>query len=337
MPNKIILVLGPDDSALSPEERAYIVDVTKRHTPSPVIIGDGRSAIDPDVIKCAVEESYHDEANTTMIVLAHGKITKTGLSININGKLGFTARTLFSDIASASKDKPIDVFLSCCNGSAALSHAALLPKDSALAVLSAPGEVTSSQSILRLFQSIDRGALAGEPVSTRNLFNTYLTYALQQVTHPYLVVSGEGFISPCSALSSFIGQPLSRAQKAIAHHTLDTRIGKERTESAISAMLYSPSLVAIPPENYGPALLLALQLQALAGKVYTARFHTLDAKGDASKAASAGESASSSAAPGPADAHAATATSEKDGGAPSAILEASRPHHRGASTELAHT
>ena len=104
-----------------------------------------------------------------------------------NGQWRVSGSHLFDETKRSFGDKPVDIFMTCCHGGAAISAIDRLPKNSNVVALAPGNETVSGNDVERIFEYSQSTIL-----DAKNLLDLYLAKALKNRIAPVLATSGAG-------------------------------------------------------------------------------------------------------------------------------------------------
>lgn len=155
---KVLLISGPGGYAFNNADVQKMAQAMSNAGADVAVIGDGEKPIAKSQIDDAILDASKSGEPVTLFVMAHGDVKNGSHAIDIDGKYGLTSAQLFD---SASKiGRPVDVFMTCCHGGAAITEVNKLPKGSTLATLAPGSETVSGIDVDRLTDVIETGDLS---------------------------------------------------------------------------------------------------------------------------------------------------------------------------------
>jgi hypothetical protein len=248
---KVLLISGPGGYAFNNANVQKMAQAMSNAGADVAVIGDGEKPIAKSQIDDAILDASKSGEPVTLFVMAHGDVKNGSHAIDIDGKYGLTSAQLFD---SASKiGRPVDVFMTCCHGGAAITEVNKLPKGSTLATLAPGSETVSGIDVDRLTDVIETGDL-----SARHLTDLYLGKALKNRIAPSIAISGEGVSDLPREFIARIGKPFTESEKASVHTQLDSIIGSERADQIMAKMSTARDEWGIPALDFGASLAVTL-------------------------------------------------------------------------------
>ena len=262
----VIVVGGPGGTAFTAQDpRCFAEDLSNRVENCQLIVNDCGLPHTEQPVKQGLLDSLAASANVRTLVYlqAHGEIRGGEHVINLDGDVWVPSRTLFEAIAKSRK-APVEIFMTCCYGEAALRDAHCLPEGSVVVALSPSDLTTSGGAIENLRDNIQRAC----GVNAFGLLLTYCGASMMDRVSPSLVMPGGSIRSLERMLDSLQGRTFSSEDKALFHEQLDGLVGGARLDDVIAKIeACDPRADFIAFVDYG----LALAIAAVSSGVRTAK------------------------------------------------------------------
>lgn len=269
MSRRIVVLAGPGGDTFSKEDVAKISMAMRYSAGAEIInIGDGVDSVSKDQIRKIF--NYISKVSTeplTIFVMAHGVIRNGRHVIDTHGneqyELGITSAELFDAIHDSFQSRPVDVFMTCCHGGAAVAELNRLHNGSTLIVLAPENEEVVSYDIMRLADNITASIMSGD-LSANHLINLYLAKCLETRIAPSIAIAGAGKRDLLAEFRVQIGKPFSDNEKDRIHRELDSVVGSARVDEIMDKISNARNEYdGIGGIIFGPALAIVLHSRSI--------------------------------------------------------------------------
>jgi hypothetical protein len=179
MSKNVVLISGPGKESFNNKQVTNLVVGLERSGANVIAVGDGETPATIKAVEDAISYAISDEHRVTLFILAHGEVKDGKFVMDIDGLFNLTSESLFESIKRIAVSKPVDIFMTCCHGGAAIADVDKLPEGSELAVLTLGSDEVSVNDIDRLIDNILEGSIKNPCFSSEHLLDIYLCKSLR--------------------------------------------------------------------------------------------------------------------------------------------------------------
>ncbi len=249
----VIILAGPGGTGFGSKHVSSFSQSFLKHGSTVTVVGNGDCTITYEEIRTNLVQASKQASELLIFVLAHGEYTRGKHYINFTGEFELLSEDFFKMITN-DVSRRVDIFLTCCNGGAAIQAVKMLPKGSGLVTLSAKNELVHSSSIDRFMLGLLKHSALDKDLSLDYLFNLYLTQALKNRFSPNYSVSGQSHFDLQSKFRNIIGVDISDDDAMRAHQKLDSFIDTSEVDRILEKIKNSASEYDICAAEFGTAL-----------------------------------------------------------------------------------